>query len=278
MKLIPNMLLARASTRSLADGCNGLGRPPRLSQLCLAMLAAATVATAPALTINTNNAADIATFKTGATVESFDTGLTGLSITSYVSSAVPAGNQFSSRNLADPNTPAFNSGGATFTNPASNPGTPVGVFNPDGGIAGEVVSQSNVIGPLQVGSDLSFGFGFMEVIFQNPVSKVGFAVTHGALNLILKDINNMNLAGVDSSVNGTAGNFIGIARSTADIGGVTILSTNVNDSFTLDDFTFAAGSTTPPTSSVPEDAGFLSIVSAAAFLWFGRRMLKRLDF
>jgi hypothetical protein len=215
--------------------------------------------------------ADIAAFQSGATVENFDAGLSGLPITSYAGVAVPAGSQFHSRNIADPNVPAFNSGGATFTNPAANPGTPVGVFNPEGAIGNEVKSQTNVIGPLEVGSTQAFGSGFMEIIFTNPVSKVGFEVTHGSLILILKDINNTNLAGADSSVNGTMGNFIGISRSTADIGGVTILSTAAGGTFTLDDFTFARSTST---SSVPESASALNLVFAAVFLWCASRKLK----
>lgn len=266
----------RSSARTPRDHCSSCtGRRDRIRHLTAAVVAFATAATASALTINTSNLADIAAFQAGATVESFDAGLTGLVITSYNPVNVPAANQFSSRNLNDPNTPAFNSGGATFANPASNPGTPVGVFNPEGGIATEVASQTNVIGPLEVGSDLSFGVGFMEVIFQNPVSKVGFQVTHGGLNLILKDVNNTNLMGVDSSVNGTMGNFIGISRGAADIGGVTILSTVSGGSFTLDDFTFGGTSAPPP--SVPENGSVLTLVVAAGFLWFARRKLGSKD-
>lgn len=233
-------------------------------------LALATVATVQATTINTSVPATISSFQSGATIENFDTGLTGLAITSYATVNVPAASQFNSRNLANPNTPEFNSGGATFTNPASNPGTPVGVFNPEGGIATQVTSETNVIGPLVVGSTDAFGTGFMEVIFQNPVSKVGFQVTHGSVTLILKDTSNTNLAGVDSSVNGTSGNFIGISRTASDIGGVTILSTNPTDSFTLDDFTFARGTTT----TVPEATSQWVLALAGAFLWCTKRALK----
>lgn len=166
------------------------------SVFALAALAAAgTLTSSQASTINTSNPTDIATFQTGATIEFFDTGLLGLQITSYSSVLVPAGSQFSSRDLTDPNVPAFNSGGATFANPASNPGTPVGVFDPEPGIAGDVASNPNVIGPLIVGTTDAFGSGFLEVIFRNPVSKVGFQVTHGDLSLFIKDINNQNFSG-----------------------------------------------------------------------------------
>jgi hypothetical protein len=232
-----------------------------------------------AATINTNNAAAITAFQAGATIETFDAGLTGLVITAYTPVAVPAGSQFFSRNLSDPNVPSFNSGGASFNNPVSNPGTPVGVFNPEGGIAADVVSQTNVIGPM--GLDIGQGPGlgllpgaFMEVRFVNPVSTVGFQVTFGSLQLILKDVTNTNLLAPDASVNGTAGNFIGISRATADIGGATILSTATGASFTLDNFTFARGNNT--TTTVPDSgSALLSVALAGAFLGVIRRMLLR---
>jgi hypothetical protein len=227
--------------------------------------------------VNTNDAGTIAAFQAGATIESFDTGLTGLVITSYTPVAVPAGSEFFSRNINDPNVPSFNSGGASFNNPPSNPGTPVGVFNPEGGIAAEVSSQTNVIGPIDLGLNQAFGSGFIEVRFVNPTSKIGFQVTHGSLVVFAKDINNSNLLGVDSSVNGTIGNFIGLSRNAADIGGLTILSTNPNDSFTLDDFTFAAGTTAPPPSTVPDGGIALNLAMAGVFLWAASRRVNARD-
>ena len=270
MKQFPMKLFGRSCVCAHVENSNNSTRSMLMAELTAAVLVFGALGSAQAVTINTNVAGNIAAFQAGATVENFDTGLTGLVITNYSGVNVPAGSQFNSRSLANPLVPEFNSGGATFTNPASNPGTPVGVFNPEGGIAAEVSSQTNVIGPLVVGSTQAFGSGFMEVIFTNPVNKVGFQVTHGSVTLILKDINNSNLAGVDSSVNGTIGNFIGISRSTADIGGVTILSTNQNDSFTLDDFTFGRGTTT----TVPDSGSILNLVIAGAFLWFTKRKLK----
>jgi hypothetical protein len=96
----------------------------------------------------------------------------------------------------------------------------------------------------------------------------------GSLVVFAKDINNSNLLGVDSSVNGTIGNFIGLSRNAADIGGLTILSTNPNDSFTLDDFTFAAGTTAPPPSTVPDGGIALNLAMAGAFLWAASRRVN----
>src|SRR6476660_234199 len=62
---------------------------------------------AHALTVNTSNPGTITAFQVGATIETFDAGLTGLVITSYTPVAVPAGSQFFSRNLNDPSVPSF---------------------------------------------------------------------------------------------------------------------------------------------------------------------------
>jgi hypothetical protein len=191
-----------------------------------------------------------AAFQAGATVEGFDD-LPALTITSYAGGqTVPSGSQLSSRDVAAFTAPFFNSGGASFNDPVSNPGTPIGVFDPDGGIAGDMVSPNNVAGPLAGGTDQAFNFGFMEVIFPTDMRRVGLWVTHGTFQLILKDSNNTNLATGDVSVTGSAGQFIGIERDAADIRGVTM---GFPEAFTIDDFTYAA---TP----IPEPA---SIVLAA---------------
>jgi len=231
----------------------------------IALFAVGASSVAHAVTINTTDAGVVSAFQSGAAIETFDD-LSGLAITSYSSVAVPVGNQFSSRNLANPNVPAFNSGGATFNNPASNPGTPIGIFDPSEGIAADFHSANNVAGPLEVGSDQAFGSGFMEVIFQNAASKVGFWVTHGSVTLILKDTSNNNLASGDVTVTGTQGSFIGIDRGVADIGGITVLGGNV--SFTIDDFTSSASNT-----SVPDAGSTLPLLGLAfvGLTWCARR-------
>jgi len=242
-----------------------------LPRFALASFALAAAAAMQASTINTSNPAQISNFQNGATVENFDS-LTALEITSYATVTVPAANQFNSRDINNPNVPEFNSGGATFTDPKSNPGTPVGVFDPQGGIASDVTSQQNVIGPLIVGTDQSFGTGFMEVIFKNPVSKIGLEVTHGSLVVFLKDVNNSNLSGSDATLNGTAGNFVGSDRGVNEIGGLTILSTSQNDTFTLDDFTFATATTG---NTVPDGGATVwNFAIAGVSLWLTKRKLK----
>jgi len=234
------------------------------------LLAIGAASAVQATIVNTTDSGVATTFQTGAAVETFDD-LSALTITSYSSTAVPAGNQFSGRNLANTALPAFNSGGATFADPFANPGTRIGIFDPDGGIATNFHSANNVAGPLQVGTDQSFGSGFMETIFRVPVSKVGFWVTHGSVQLILKDVTNNNLVVGDVTVTGTEGSFIGIDRGTADIGGITLISAGAAaaNSFTLDDFTSFAATTT-----VPEASSSLSLLALGAFGWLTCRIMK----
>ena len=209
------------------------------------------------LSLITSDSSEIAQFQTGATVENFDD-LSALTITSYDDGqTVPTANQFSSRSLGAFTSPFFNSGGASFNDPVGNPGTPIGIFDPDGAIAGEVKSPNNVAGPLMVGSDEAFNNGFMEVIFPADVIRVGFWITHGSdVQLILKDSNNTNLMTGDFSVTGNAGQFIGIQRDTADVRGVTILL----DAFTIDDFTYSSMPIPEPSSSLLIAMGLTALV------------------
>jgi hypothetical protein len=160
--------------------------------------------------------------------------------------------------------PFFNSGGATFTDPVSNPGTPIGVFDPDGAIASDVVSGNNVAGPLSGGTDQAFNFGFMEVIFPTDVQRVGLWVTHGTVDLILKDSNNSNLTG-EFTVTGTAGQFIGIQRDSAEVRGVTL---GFPEAFTIDDFSFAA-------TAIPEPASIVSALLGAGVVLLSLARARR---
>jgi PEP-CTERM motif len=216
------------------------------------------------LTLISSDPTAVAQFQTGATIESFDD-LSALTITSYDNGqTVPAANQFSSRNLITFTSPFFNSGGASFNDPVGNPGTPIGIFDPDGAIAADVKSPNNVAGPLVVvdGSIEAFNNGFMEVIFPADVIRVGFWVTQGTITLFLKDSTNTNLATGDVMVTGSAGQFIGIQRDTADVRGVTI---GFTQAFTIDDFTY---STTP----IPEPSSFLMIAMGLTVLVGLRRV------
>jgi len=215
------------------------------------------------LTLITSNASEVAQFQTGATVENFDD-LLALTITSYDGGQiVPSENRFSSRDLVAFTSPFFNSGGASFNDPVANPGTPIGIFDPDGAIAGDVKSPDNVAGPLVGdGSFEAFNNGFMEVIFPADVIQVGFWITRGSnIQLILKDSNNTNLATGDFVVTGSAGQFIGIQRDTADVRGVTI---GFDTAFTIDDFTYAS-------TVIPEPSTALLLAMGATLLGTRRR-------
>jgi hypothetical protein len=220
-----------------------------LSRSVLACFVAMQATQSSALTLITTDPTAAAAFQSGATVEGFDD-LPALIITSYAAGQiVPAANQFSSRDLAAFTSPFFNSGGASFNDPVGNPGVAIGIFDPDGAIAGDVVSPNNVAGPLVGdGSGEAFNNGFMEVIFPADVIRVGFWIPHasGDITMFLKDSNNSNLATGDFQVTGSAGQFIGIQRDAADVRGITI---GFTESFTIDDFTYAGTPVPAPSAA-----------------------------
>src|SRR3712207_4181567 len=103
----------------------------------LAAFAAFLPFAADAQTIITTDPAVAAAFQVGATIENFDN-LPAFTITSYANGQlVPPANRFSSRNTSSFTSPFYNSGGASFNNPVGNPGTPIGIFDPSGAIAGD---------------------------------------------------------------------------------------------------------------------------------------------
>jgi hypothetical protein len=216
-----------------------------------------------ALVVKTTDPGVVASFQAGATIENFDD-LPALTITSYSSGqTVPTANQFSSRNLLSFTSPFYNSGGASFNDPVGNPGTPIGIFAPSGGIAGDVKSGTHVAGPLATGSDEAFNNGFMEVIFPTDIQLVGFSITHASspITMFLKDSGNMNLSTGDFQVTGSQGEFIGIQRDSADVRGITI---GFTESFTIDDFTFSAATTTVPDTGATFDLLFVSLIGLTA--------------
>lgn len=213
--------------------------------------------------IITTDPAVAAAFMAGGTVENFDD-LTAFPITSYAAGqTIPADAKFSSRDGAL--FPTFHSGGASPNDPVGNPGTPVGIFAPGGDIAGDVVSAANVVGPLTLANpDEPFNFGFMEVIFPQAVARVGFWLTSGNITLFLRDGTGSNLPG-DSSATVEEGQFVGIARDTAD---VVVAAMGFPEHFTLDDFTY---STTP----IPETGTLLNLGAVGAVLLLRRRWCLR---
>jgi hypothetical protein len=234
--------------------------PIRSGVVSILLVASQPVASS-GLSLITTDPTAAAAFQAGAIVEGFDD-LPALTITTYDDGqTVPPANQFSSRDLASFTAPFYNSGGASFNDPVGNPGTPIGIFDPDGAIAGEVRSPDHVAGPLNTGTDEAFNNGFLEVIFPVDMIRVGVWITHGTnIQLILKDANNQNLATGDFSVTGSTGQFIGIQRDTADVRGVTILF----DAFTIDDFTYS-------TTVIPEPASGLLVAMGVMGLAAARR-------
>lgn len=222
--------------------------------------AALHAADASALTLVTSDPGLVAQFQAGATVEEFDD-LAALTVTSYATGQiVPAANQFSSRNLVSFTSPFFNSGGASFNDPIGNPGVAIGIFDPDGAIAGDVVSANNVAGPLTGdGSGEAFNNGFMEVIFPADVIRVGFWIPHasGDISMFLKDATNTNLSTGEFEVTGSGGQFIGIERESADVRGVTI---GFTQAFTIDDFTYSATPIPEPSSLFLIATGLTALV------------------
>jgi len=217
-----------------------------------------------AAVIATGDTGQVGIFQTSATIENFDS-LSGFSITSYASGqSVPAGSQFSSHNGLT--MPTFHSGGASPNDPVGNPGTPIGIFAPSGGIAGDVVSLNNVAGPLVINSDEAFNFGFMEIILPSDGSKVGFWVTHGTVTLQLRDVAGNTLTTGDFEVTGSAGQFIGLSRDAADFRVAALIG---GEAFTIDDFTYIAGTAT----SVPEPGFALAGLLAGALGWLARRRM-----
>ncbi len=232
--------------------------------------------------ITTSNPVDIAAFKSGATVQTFDSipGITAVPITSYSPLDITGTAALFSKDPAQ--SPYFNSGGASFNDPASNPGTPVGIVAPSGAIAGDKLSGNNVAGPLFVTPPPFTVFetgAFMEVIFPTAVSKVGLFVPHGSVTMFLRDTSNNNLATGDSQGSVSAGQFLGITRASADIGGLLLLG---NGPFTIDDFTFGVTGSTGGGgntgggggNTVPDTGHVLNLAIAAAFLGLAKWKLR----
>lgn len=212
---------------------------------------------------------NIAAFQSGATVETFDniSGVTPFSITDYNPVDLTGSPALFTK---DPAQSAFyNSGGATFNNPTGNPGVPIAAVSPTGAIADEKLSGNSVAGPLGVVTPPFTLFepgAFMEVIFPSLVSKVGLFVAHGSITVILKDSNNQNLSTGEFTQTGSAGEFIGLTRTAADVGGVTILGTGA---FTIDDFTYLVG--TGGTTTTPDGGSTFGLLAAGASLLFAKR-------
>jgi len=220
---------------------------------------------AEALILQTTNAGEVATFSAGMNVEHFEPGLNGAALGSYdPNQAIDPSTLFSSRDSAT--SPTFHSGGASPGNPVGNPGTPICIVSPSAGISGDLVSSPNVAAPLALKSELPWDSGFMEVIFfPGNVERVGFWVTHGTVELNLRDRQGSNLTTGDVTVTGSEGQFIGISRGTSDIAVAAITLSGGGDAFTIDDFVYA--------ESVPEPAG-AALLAVGALALTAARLIR----
>jgi predicted flap endonuclease-1-like 5' DNA nuclease len=211
-----------------------------------------------ALILQTTNAGDVATFSAGMNVEHFEPGLDAAALGSYdPNQPIDPSTLFSSRDGTT--SPTFHSGGASPGDPVGNPGQPICIVSPSAGISGDLVSSPNVAAPIDLGSQLPWNFGFMEVIFfPGNVERLGFWITHGSVRLDLRDRQGNNLTTGEVTVTGNEGEFIGISRGASDIAVAALTLSGGGDAFTIDDFVYA--------DSVPEPAGAVLLAVGALAL------------
>jgi hypothetical protein len=222
-----------------------------------ALLAQATPAFATILV--TTDQGEVDAFAAGADVEEFE-GINATAFGSYdPGQLIASDSRFSSR---DPGrTPTFHSGGASPGDPVGNPGTPIGIIDPSAGIGADVKSGIAVGAPLVINTDEAWNGAFMEVIFPEPVERVGFWITHGGtVNLDLRDVNGSTLPTGDVSASGTKGQFVGILRPEPDIK-VAALFLSAGDAFTIDDFVSTAAPVPEPAAALLLAAGGVTLAA-----------------
>ena len=231
-----------------------------MTRIChVVVLCLAFQALVHASTINTNDATAIAAFQAGATVINFDSiaGRAPQSITSYASGNPVSATSFIFNQISGVQ---FSVGGAVGTNQPA-------LFQLSGAIAGDAKSPPVVLGPVDFDFTTKFNSGaLIEIFFPTKVSKVGFWLNPSLGNAVLIAADtNFAFSGLQETTletgNGTAGNFVGIERPTADIGGFKIIAGSATG-FTIDDFTFGGGGATP---TVPEP-GTLTLLLSGLFV------------
>jgi len=200
-----------------------------------------------ATVINTNNAGVVAAFQSGAIVVNFESisGRTAQTITSYTSGTAVSASAFIFNQISGVQ---FSVGGMVGTNEPA-------LYSLSGAIAGDAHSASTVLGPVDFDFNTKFDAGSMiEIFFPTKVSKVGFWLnpSRGNVELIAADTNfafsHETETTLETAASVTAGNFVGIERPTADIGGFKIIGLGTTG-FTVDDFTFGGASAS---TAVPE--------------------------
>jgi len=198
--------------------------------------------------INTNDINVYNAFATGATVQNFEnvSGMTPVDLSSYANAlnsttAVPAAAQLS----LDIDGLLFHSGGGSFNDPtgAGKQGTPTALLSLSGGTAGDAHSATNVVGSLEINSENLDLDQFIEVVFINSLqSRVGFFTAFDSTGTQLEQ------------QTGTAGNFVGFERASADIHFISVIGLN-GTGFTVDDLTYAGATDTGTTDTGTTDTG-----------------------
>jgi hypothetical protein len=256
----------------------------RIASVCL-IAVAALGAVAEASVIDTNNAATVSAFQTGATVNNFEsvTGRTPQTITAYTVGDPVSATAFVFDQISGVQ---FSVGGAPGTNAPA-------LYSLSGGIAGDAKSPTTVLGPVDFDFTTKFNSSaLIEIFFPTKVAKVGFWLNPSLAGVLLIAADtNFAFSGLPETTlesgTVTAGNFVGIERAAADIGGFKIIGL-ADPGFTIDDFTFGGattgGGTTTTTSTtttttgtttgtpgVPGPAALVLLAcGAAALAWRGR--------
>ena len=198
--------------------------------------------------IDTNNPSVVSTFQSGATIVNFESvsGSTPQTITAYTSGDPVSPTSFVFNQIPGVQ---FSVGGAPGTNEPA-------LYQLSGSIASDAHSATTVLGPVDFDFTTKFNSGaMMELFFPTKVSKVGFWLNPslGNVELIAADTNfafsHLPETNLEIAPSVTAGNFVGIERPTADIGGFKIIGLDATG-FTIDDFT-VGGASAP---AVPEPA------------------------
>ncbi|HEY7305877.1 MAG TPA: PEP-CTERM sorting domain-containing protein [Bryobacteraceae bacterium] len=198
-----------------------------------------------ATVINTTDPGVVSTFQSGATVTNFEniSGRTAQTITTYNTGDMVSPDAFVFDQISGVK---FSVGGMVGTNEPA-------LYKLSGGIAGDASSPTTVLGPVDFNFLTLFSSGAqIEIFFPTKVSRVGFWLNKslGDVKIIAADTNFAFSHETETTLEDgtvTAGNFVGIERPTADIGGFKILGLT-DKGFTIDDFTVGGASS----SSVPE--------------------------